>query len=81
MVAGFFACHLALGHGLGLFGDIIVGILGAVVGGFLAAIFHFSIVVVGHPILSPMIIAFIGAAVVLLEVRMFSGGGVRRRAL
>jgi uncharacterized membrane protein YeaQ/YmgE (transglycosylase-associated protein family) len=80
LVAGFFASHLALGHGLGLFGDIIVGILGAVVGGFLAAIFHFSIVVVGHPILSAMIIAFIGAAVLLLVVRMFSGGGVRRRA-
>jgi uncharacterized membrane protein YeaQ/YmgE (transglycosylase-associated protein family) len=80
LVAGFFASHLALGHGLGLFGDIIVGILGAVVGGFLAAIFHFSIVVVGHPILSAMIVAFIGAAVLLLVVRMFSGGGVRRRA-
>jgi len=80
LVAGFFASHLALGHGLGLFGDIIVGILGAVVGGFLAAIFHFSIVVVGHPIVSAMIIAFIGAAVLLLVVRMFSGGAVRRRA-
>jgi uncharacterized membrane protein YeaQ/YmgE (transglycosylase-associated protein family) len=80
LVAGFFASHLALGHGLGLFGDIIVGILGAVVGGFLAAIFHFSIVVVGHPIVSAMIIAFIGAAVLLLVVRLFSGSGVRKRA-
>jgi uncharacterized membrane protein YeaQ/YmgE (transglycosylase-associated protein family) len=80
LVAGFFASHLALGHGLGLFGDIIVGILGAVVGGFLAAIFHFSIIVVGHPIVSAMIIAFIGAAVLLFVVRLFSGGGVRKRA-
>jgi uncharacterized membrane protein YeaQ/YmgE (transglycosylase-associated protein family) len=80
LVAGFFASHLALGHGLGLFGDIVVGILGAVVGGFLAAVFHFSIVVVGHPIVSAMIIAFIGAAILLLVVRMFSGSGVRRRA-
>jgi uncharacterized membrane protein YeaQ/YmgE (transglycosylase-associated protein family) len=80
LVAGFFASHLALGHGLGLFGDIIVGILGAVVGGFLAALFHFSIVIVGHPIISAMIVAFIGAAILLLVVRLFSGGGVRRRA-
>jgi uncharacterized membrane protein YeaQ/YmgE (transglycosylase-associated protein family) len=80
LVAGFFASHLALGHGLGLFGDIIVGILGAVVGGFLAAVFHFSIVIVGHPIISAMVIAFIGAAILLLVVRLFSGGGVRRRA-
>jgi uncharacterized membrane protein YeaQ/YmgE (transglycosylase-associated protein family) len=80
LVAGFFASHLALGHGLGLFGDIIVGILGAVVGGFLAAIFHFSIVVVGHPIISAIVVAFIGAAILLLVVRMFSGGRARRRA-
>src|SRR5260370_25351644 len=81
LVAGFFASHLALGHGLGLLGDIIVGILGAVVGGFLAAVFHFSIVIVGHPIVSAMIVAFIGAAILLFVVRLFAGGGVRRRAL
>jgi uncharacterized membrane protein YeaQ/YmgE (transglycosylase-associated protein family) len=80
LVAGFFASHLALGHGLGLFGDIIVGILGALIGGFLAAVFHVSIVIVGHPIISAMIIAFIGAAILLLVVRMFAGSGVRRRA-
>jgi uncharacterized membrane protein YeaQ/YmgE (transglycosylase-associated protein family) len=80
LVAGFFASHIALGHGLGLFGDVIVGILGAVVGGFLAAIFHFSIVVVGHPIISAIVVAFIGAAILLLVVRMFSGGRARRRA-
>jgi uncharacterized membrane protein YeaQ/YmgE (transglycosylase-associated protein family) len=80
LVAGFFASHLALGHGLGLFGDIAVGIVGALIGGFLAAIFHFSIVIVGHPIISAMVIAFIGAALLLLVVRMFAGSGARRRA-
>jgi uncharacterized membrane protein YeaQ/YmgE (transglycosylase-associated protein family) len=80
LVAGFFASHLALGHGLGLIGDIVIGILGALVGGFLAAVFHFSIVLVGHPIISAMIIAFIGAAVLLLIVRLFAGSGARRRA-
>jgi uncharacterized membrane protein YeaQ/YmgE (transglycosylase-associated protein family) len=80
LVAGFFASHVALGHGLGLFGDVIVGILGSVIGGFLAAIFHVSIVIVRHPIISAMIIAFIGAAILLLVVRMFAGSGVRRRA-
>jgi uncharacterized membrane protein YeaQ/YmgE (transglycosylase-associated protein family) len=79
LVAGFLASHLALGHGLGVIGDTVIGILGAVIGGFLAAIFHFSIVLVGHPIISAMIIAFIGAAVLLLVVRMV-GGGARRRA-
>jgi uncharacterized membrane protein YeaQ/YmgE (transglycosylase-associated protein family) len=79
LVAGFLASHLALGRGLGLFGDTIVGILGAFIGGFLAAVLHFSIAVVGHPIISEMIIAFIGAGLLLLIVRIF-GGGARRRA-
>jgi uncharacterized membrane protein YeaQ/YmgE (transglycosylase-associated protein family) len=80
LVAGFLASHLALGRGLGLFGDTIVGIIGAFIGGFLAAFFHFSIAVVGHPIISTIIIAFIGAALLLLIVRMFAGRGSRRRA-
>ena len=80
LVAGFLASHLALGRGLGLFGDTIVGIIGAFIGGFIAAVLHFSIAVVGHPIISEIIIAFIGAALLLLIVRMFSGRRSRRRA-
>jgi uncharacterized membrane protein YeaQ/YmgE (transglycosylase-associated protein family) len=80
LVAGFLASHLALGHGLGLFGDVIVGILGALIGGFLASVLGINIAVVGHPIISAMIIAFIGAALLLLIVRMFSGNRGRRRA-
>ncbi len=81
LVAGFFASHVALGHGLGLVGDIVVGILGALVGGFLANVFRVSITLNGHPIISEMIIAFIGAALLLLVVRLFSGGGWRRRGV
>ena len=81
LVAGFLASHLALGHGLGLLWDIVVGIIGALFGGIvLAGFLHFSIAVAGHPILSAMIMAFIGAAILLLIVRLFAGRGVRRRA-
>jgi uncharacterized membrane protein YeaQ/YmgE (transglycosylase-associated protein family) len=81
LVAGFLASHVAFGHGLGLFWDIIVGIVGALFGGIvLAGFLHFSIVVAGHPIISAMIMAFIGAAILLLIVRLFAGRGVRRRA-
>jgi uncharacterized membrane protein YeaQ/YmgE (transglycosylase-associated protein family) len=80
LVAGFLASHLALGHGLGLFGDVIVGILGALIGGFLASVLGINIAVVGHPIISAMIIAFIGAALLLLVVRMFGANRSRRRA-
>jgi uncharacterized membrane protein YeaQ/YmgE (transglycosylase-associated protein family) len=81
LVAGFLASHLALGHGLGLFWDIIIGIVGALFGGIvLAGFLHFSIAVAGHPIITAMIMAFIGAAILLLIVRLFAGRGARRRA-
>lgn len=81
LVAGFLASHLALGHGLGLFWDVIVGILGGLFGGIvLAGIFHINVGIVGHPILSEMIMAFIGAVILLIIVRLFAGRGARRRA-
>lgn len=79
-VAGFLASRVALGHGLGLFGDVIVGILGALVGGFLAGVFHINVQIIGHPIISEMIIAFAGAVILLLIVRLFRPVGARRRA-
>ena len=82
LVAGFLASHIALGYGLGLLGDIVVGIIGAFIGGFLLlGVFHFSIGVAGHPLITQMLMAFIGAAVLLLAVRLFGGGrSFRRRA-
>jgi len=81
LVAGFFASHLALGHGLGVVGDVVVGIIGAFLGGFLlAGVFHWSIVIAGHPIISAMVMAFIGAVILLLIVRLLGmGRGARRR--
>jgi uncharacterized membrane protein YeaQ/YmgE (transglycosylase-associated protein family) len=82
LVAGFLASHLALGHGLGVVGDALIGIVGAFLGGFLAAAFHWSITIVGHPIISAMLVAFIGAFILLLIVRLLGGlgRGSRRRA-
>ncbi len=81
LVAGFLASHLALGHGLGLFWDVIVGIIGALIGGIvLAGMLHFQIAIAGHPIISAMIMAFIGAAILLIIVRLLGAGRSRRRA-
>ena len=80
LVAGFLASRVALGHGLGLFGDIVVGIIGAFIGGFLAGVFHVNVQVIGHPIISEMVVAFAGAVILLLVVRLFAGGGVGRRS-
>src|SRR5260370_36921349 len=76
LVAGFLASHIALGHGLGLLGDIIVGIIGAFIGGFLLlGVLHISIGVAGPPLVTPMLMGFIGAALLLLVVLPFRGGG------
>jgi uncharacterized membrane protein YeaQ/YmgE (transglycosylase-associated protein family) len=79
LVAGFLASRVALGHGLGLFGDVIAGILGALLGGFLATLFHIKVEVFGYPIISKMVVAFAGAVILLFFVRAFSSGGMRRR--
>src|SRR2546427_13266074 len=79
LVAGFLASHVALGHGLGLFWDIIVGIVGALFGGIvLAGFLHFNIAVAGHPIISAVIMAFIGAPILLIIGRLFNGRGHQR---
>jgi uncharacterized membrane protein YeaQ/YmgE (transglycosylase-associated protein family) len=81
LVAGFLASHLLLGHGMGLFTDVLVGILGAIVGGFLANYFNVHVTVPGHPILTEMIVAFFGALVLVLVVRLVSVGTYRKRPL
>src|SRR2546425_9401854 len=82
LVAGFLASHVALGHGLGLFWDMVVGVIGALIGGIvIAGMLHFTIAVAGHPIITAMIMAFIGAFLLLIIVRLFAAvrGGYRRR--
>src|ERR1700738_4547983 len=75
LVAGFLASHIALGHGLGLLGGIAVGLIGAFIGGIvLAGLLHISVGVAGHPIVSEILMAFIGAGILLLVVRMLGGG-------
>jgi uncharacterized membrane protein YeaQ/YmgE (transglycosylase-associated protein family) len=71
LVAGFIASKLMLGHGMGLIGDIVVGIIGAFAAGLLAEAFRVTFDVPGHPIVSEIVLAFLGAVVLLLIVRMF----------
>ena len=72
LVAGFLASHVALGHGLGLLGDIVVGIIGAFIGGFLLlGVLHVSIGIAGHPLLTQMLMAFIGVVIGAIVVLMY----------
>jgi uncharacterized membrane protein YeaQ/YmgE (transglycosylase-associated protein family) len=69
LVAGFLASRVVLGKGRGWLMDILIGIVGAIVGGWLAAQLHVS-VNLGPSILNQIIVAFVGAVILLLIWRL-----------
>jgi uncharacterized membrane protein YeaQ/YmgE (transglycosylase-associated protein family) len=76
LVAGWLASQVMRGGGYGLIGDIIVGAVGAVIGGFLAAtLFNMPDAVNGINVTS-ILVAFIGAVILIAILRAVSG---RRR--
>jgi uncharacterized membrane protein YeaQ/YmgE (transglycosylase-associated protein family) len=79
LVGGFLASHVMLGHGMGILPDVVVGIIGGLIGGFLATYFNVHIAIVGHTIISEMIVAFIGSLVLLLLLRVVGLGSNRQR--
>ena len=85
LVAGFLASHVVSGHGYGLVGDVLVGILGALVGtyvmgGLISVYVLGPLGVAAGTILGQIILAFIGAVVVLALLRLITfWGGYRRR--
>jgi uncharacterized membrane protein YeaQ/YmgE (transglycosylase-associated protein family) len=63
LIAGFLASRVVTGKGKGWLLDIVIGILGAILGGWLAGLIHFSI---GYGIFGEVVIAFAGAVILLL---------------
>jgi uncharacterized membrane protein YeaQ/YmgE (transglycosylase-associated protein family) len=73
LIAGWLTGLVMRGGGYGLIGDIILGIVGALIGGFLAsALFGIPNPVNGINVES-IVIAFIGAVIVTAIVRALSG--------
>lgn len=66
IVAGFLAGKIMRGAGFGLFGDMVVGVLGAFIGGWLFA--RLGVVTGGIPGL--LITALVGAMVLLFLIRL-----------
>lgn len=66
-IAGWLAGQILKGGGFGLLGNIIVGILGAVVGGWLFKMFNISI---GGEWLGPIVTATVGAVVLLFGISL-----------
>lgn len=72
-IAGWLASLVVRGTGLGLGGDIVVGIIGGIVGGILLSLLLPGSYGVSGINLGSIIVAFIGAVVLLLLVRLFTG--------
>jgi uncharacterized membrane protein YeaQ/YmgE (transglycosylase-associated protein family) len=68
LVSGWLA-SIVVGGGLGLVGDIVVGVLGAFIGGALFRGMHWRVPIGG--IAGTILVAFIGAVVLLLVLRLF----------
>ena len=69
LVAGWLAAKIVQGTGLGIIGDIIVGIIGAYIGRWLL-VTYFHVHVPGGPVTRDIITATIGAIVLLLLIRL-----------
>jgi uncharacterized membrane protein YeaQ/YmgE (transglycosylase-associated protein family) len=68
LIAGALAGRFVSGHGYGVFGDIVVGVIGAFMGGWLFATFG----VAGGGILLSLVTAFVGAVILLWAIRMIA---------
>jgi uncharacterized membrane protein YeaQ/YmgE (transglycosylase-associated protein family) len=74
LVAGALASRVTLGHGLGLLGDLVAGVLGAFIGGVLFQVFKINFQISGHSIITAMVVAFVGAVILLFVLRMLGFG-------
>lgn len=68
LAAGWIASHMTTGSGLGILGDIVVGLLGAVIGGYL---FRALGVHRGFGIFGSLLVATIGAIVLIFLLHLF----------
>ena len=79
LIAGWLAGMVMKGGGYGLVGDIIVGVIGALLGGWIANTFlHIGAGMSGIN-LESILVAFGGAVVLLLVLRLLAGRRVFQR--
>jgi uncharacterized membrane protein YeaQ/YmgE (transglycosylase-associated protein family) len=79
LVAGFMASKVMTGHGKGLLTDIVVGIIGALAGGFIARYLGVTTSITSRSILVEIVIAFVGAIILLAILRILGAGSRRGR--
>lgn len=72
LIAGAIAARVVAGRGFGCLADIVVGVAGAIIGGFLLSSLFGVSGSVGF--FGSIVVAFIGAAVLLAALKLLSGG-------
>ena len=72
LVAGWLAGMVMRGGGYGIIGDIVLGILGAIIGGWITGAVLGADLVNGFNVIS-VIVAVIGAIVLIAISRLFTG--------
>jgi uncharacterized membrane protein YeaQ/YmgE (transglycosylase-associated protein family) len=77
VIAGWLAGKIVEGSGFGLIGDMAVGIVGALIGSWLMPRLGIHL---ASGMLSAIIVATIGAVLLLVIVRLVTGGSPRRRS-
>jgi uncharacterized membrane protein YeaQ/YmgE (transglycosylase-associated protein family) len=78
LVAGWLAGEATRGRGFGLAGDLIVGVLGAMLGGFLASATFLQMPNAVNEInIMSIFAAFVGAAILVWILRLVSPGSCR----
>jgi uncharacterized membrane protein YeaQ/YmgE (transglycosylase-associated protein family) len=78
LIAGWLAGTLMRGGGYGIVGDIILGILGAIIGGWLTGVLLGRDMMTGFNVES-LIVAVIGAIVLIAISRLFTGSRASTR--
>jgi uncharacterized membrane protein YeaQ/YmgE (transglycosylase-associated protein family) len=66
ILAGFLAGKIVKGHGMGVLVDLIVGIVGSVLGGWIFTLLGLA----AYGLIAQLIMAVVGAVVLLLLVRV-----------
>lgn len=72
LVSGWLAGKIVQGTGFGLIGDLLIGVAGAFIGGWLLPLLNIHL---GVGVVSAIINATIGAVLLLVIIRLVRGGG------
>jgi uncharacterized membrane protein YeaQ/YmgE (transglycosylase-associated protein family) len=77
-IAGWLAGLILRGSGYGLIGDIVIGLLGALIGSYLVAQLRISSHI-GHPWLEQGVVALIGAIMLMIVIGIVRPVSLRER--